>query len=236
MKPTHLLLPFIFILSLASCKENKDTDVVQDAVEEVSETVADARTPAEKIAMANGIEAWDDVTSLRFTFNVDRGENHYERSWIWYPKQNEVIKKVEGDENDIRYNRNDIDSTLTDTDAAFINDSYWLLAPYKLKWDEGVQFSKPKKTEAPISKDQLWKITATYGDEGGYTPGDAYDFFYDDDYRIREWVYRKANADEPSMMTTWEGYKTMKGLILSTSHKNEDGNFHLYFSDIAIQK
>ena len=48
----------------------------------------------------------------------------------------------------------------------------------------------------------MQKLTIVYGDEGGYTPGDAYDFYFGDDHIIKEWVFRKGNATEPSTMTT----------------------------------
>ena len=56
-------------------------------------------------------------------------------------------------------------------------------------WDSNATISETKKAEGPISKDELNMITMTYSDEGGYTPGDAYDIFYDDDYLIKEIDY-----------------------------------------------
>ena len=80
------------------------------------------------------------------------------------------------------------------------------------------------------------KLTIVYGNEGGYTPGDAYDFYYDEDYIVDEWVYRKGNASAPSMITTFSDYQDFGGLNIATSHSDKEGNFKLYFTDIKVVK
>jgi len=101
-------------------------------------------------------------------------------------------------------------------------------------WDEGTTISEAIKEVAPISKTELNKITITYGNEGGYTPGDAYDFYFNDDYIIQEWAYRKGNSETPSMITTFENYEDFNGLKIAKEHKMAEGNFNLYFSDIKV--
>ena len=111
------------------------------------------------------------TSSIAFTFNVDKDSSHFERTWNWHPKTNDVIL-ISGNDT-ILYNRKHIDSISTNADKAFINDKYWLLAPFQLIWDQGTSISEAIKEEAPISKNILNKITLTYSSEGGYTPGDA---------------------------------------------------------------
>lgn len=79
------------------------------------------------------------------------------------------------------------------------------------------------------------KITLTYVGEGGYTPGDAYDFFYDDKNMVREWIFRRGNAPDPSMTTTWEDYEDYKGIKISKTHNVADGSFKLFFTDISVK-
>jgi hypothetical protein len=86
-----------------------------------------------------------------------------------------------------------------------------------------------------MSKKLLKKITITYGDEGGYTPGDAYDFYYDENYMVREWVYRRGNVSEYSMVTTWEDYNNYNGIKIASDHKAPENAVHLYFTDIAVK-
>lgn len=225
----------ILILSLlvASCKQGSH-DANGLKKDETIPMETDAMTTAQKIAEASGFSQWKDVSEISFTFNVDRGDNHFQRSWTWEPKSGAITMISEKDT--VAYNRSTMDSLQQKTDAAFINDKYWLLAPFQLVWDKDLRFEETNAVTAPISKDTLKQLTITYPNEGGYTPGDAYDFFYDENYNIKEWNYRKANAEKPTMSTTWEEYKNFNGLEIATKHKDSTGNFKLYFTNISVKK
>ncbi|MGA9237670.1 MAG: hypothetical protein WBV75_01290, partial [Robiginitalea sp.] len=107
--------------------------------------------------------------------------------------------------------------------------------PYQWVWDQDSFTHEYQETdEAPISGEPASKLTIVYGNEGGYTPGDAYDFYFGKDSVLREWVFRKGNQPEPSLATTWEQYKDEGGLQLSTHHQNADGSFKLYFTGIRV--
>ncbi|TGV03227.1 hypothetical protein [Flavivirga rizhaonensis] len=216
-----IFIALIFSVSL-SCKQKQ-------------EKVADIKplTIAEKIANAHGFENWKHVTSIHFTFNVDKDSIHFERTWTWNTKTSDVLAINKKDT--ISYNRAKIDSTLTSVDSAFINDKYWLLVPFQLVWDKGLSISEPIKEIAPISKTEMSKITLTYSAEGGYTPGDAYDIYYGNDYLIKEWIFRKGNSNEPSMITTFENYKDFNGIKIALDHKKADTNWNLNFTNIKIE-
>ncbi|RAJ14503.1 hypothetical protein [Olleya aquimaris] len=216
------LLTALIICSLISCKNN---------AEKKSQSVQ--LTTAEKIAKAHGIDHWANVSQLNFTFNVDRDTVHFERSWIWKPKTQDVTLITSTDT--ISFNRTKLDSTSIKADQGFINDKYWLLAPFQLVWDSGTTITDSINSMAPISKATLNKLTITYGNDGGYTPGDAYDFFYDDNYKIKEWIFRKGNTQEPSMITTFENYEEFNGINIAKDHKKPDGNWKLYFTNISIK-
>lgn len=185
-------------------------------------------TIVQKIANAHGFENWKKVKKIEFTFNTDRGS----RSWSWEPKTQNVV--LINKEDTLSYNRSKMDSISLGADRAFINDKYWFLAPFQLVWDKGTAISEPVKEMAPISKTEMNKITLTYPNEGGYTPGDAYDFYFGDDFIIKEWIYRKGNSEEPSMMTTWEEYQDFNGIKISTMHQNVEEDWKLYFTGIKV--
>ena len=182
------------------------------------------------------MDNWGAIQELKFTFNVDReGSPHYERSWIWKPKTNQVT--ASSAEDTITYDRNatQLDSTAYKVNGNFVNDKYWLLAPLNILWDaKNTTTEHSMESEAPISKKPMQKLTVIYGQEGGYTPGDAYDFYFEDDLIIKEWVFRKENQKEVSMSTTWEDYIEKGGLQIAQMHQNEKGNFKLYFTGIEL--
>lgn len=191
-------------------------------------------TILEKVANANGLQNWKDVEEIKFTFNVDRDTTHFERTWTWKPKTNDIT--ATSAEGTIDYNWASMDSIDNKTNAGFINDKYWLLAPYQLVWDaDNVSHTHNKESVAPMSKKAMQKLTIVYGGEGGYTPGDAYDFYFGDDLIIQEWVFRKSNQAEPSMITSFEDYKMLKGLNIATMHKMGEGNFKLYFTNLEVK-
>lgn len=221
MKKTLIIAAvFTFIFS---CKQKEEPKTAEK--EEIA---------FQKIANANGFQNWKNVTELQFTFNVDKDTTHFERSWTWHPKTDDVIM-ISGKDT-VTYNQKSIDSTSLNADKAFINDKYWLLAPFHLVWDTPIHISVPSDAEAPISKAQLNKITITYPNDGGYTPGDAYDLFYGDDFLLKEWNYRKGNSDEPTMSTTWEDYEDFNGIKIAKTHKRPNENWTLHFTNIKVVK
>ncbi|WP_340065225.1 hypothetical protein [Ascidiimonas aurantiaca] len=219
----RILTVFLLIIIFSSCKTDKGS---KESAPEKPYTVP------EKIARAHGFENWKNVKEIRFTFNVDRDTTHFERHWQWNTKANEVTMILAGDT--ISYSRNAIDSLAMKVDRGFINDKFWLLAPFNLMWDQGTQLDHIETTTAPISGKTMQKLTVTYPTEGGYTPGDAYDLYFEDDYLIKEWVFRKANTPEPSLITTWENHVNYNGILIATDRNKDESNWKLYFTDIEV--
>lgn len=234
-----ILFASIPLLCFACKTEVKTTTTYEDDQELknnqpiVKEPVEKIPTTAEAIAYANGFKKWDKVTEIKFTFNVDRDSSHYERSWVWKPKQNEITRTTS--EDTITYNRDKITAMSLKADQGFINDKYWLLAPFNLIWDQDSYTSELQvKAKAPISGKEMQKLTIIYKNEGGYTPGDAYDFFFEGDFIIKEWVFREKNTREPSLITTWEDYTDYNGIKISKTHKRDDNNWTLYFTGVEV--
>ena len=221
-----LYIGMICLVLVSACKSETSKTAIQEDVNTL--------TIGEKIAHAHGFENWKNVSEVKFTFKVDRDTIKGKgRSWIWKPLKDEVTMMAS--ETTVTYNRTQMDSSHIGADRGFINDKYWLLVPFQLVWDASATISEPKKAPAPISKNELNMITLTYPNEGGYTPGDAYDIFYTDDFLIREWVYRKGNAKAATMATTFENYKDYNGIKIATDHKMADGKWNLNFADVSIR-
>ncbi|MAU15338.1 MAG: hypothetical protein CMH46_07340 [Muricauda sp.] len=223
---TYCLIGLSILLVFSACKTEP---------KKVEETTETDKTIPERIAQAHGFENWSGVKKITFTFNVDRDSMHFERSWEWKPKTN-MVTAISGADT-LTYNRANMDSIALKTNSGFINDRYWLMAPFNLMWDAGnYTFEHTTTATAPISAETMQKLTIVYANEGGYTPGDAYDFYFKDDYIIREWAYRKSNQEEPNLVSTWEDYVNMEGLQLAQQHDRPDGGMNLYFTGLSVQK
>ncbi|MBO6534428.1 MAG: hypothetical protein JJ885_12080 [Muricauda sp.] len=224
---TYYIAGLLAFLFFTACKtEPKKTETA-------AETTETEKTVPERIAEAHGFEHWKDVERITFTFNVDRDSMHFERSWDWEPKTN-MVTAISGADT-LRYDRNAMDSIALKTNGGFINDRYWLMAPFNLMWDaNNYTFEHTAEATAPISQEPMQKLTIVYANEGGYTPGDAYDFYFKDDYVIREWAYRKSNQEEPNLVSTWEDYVKMEGLQLAQQHNRPEGGTSLYFTGLSV--
>ena len=220
-----LLVVALMSVFMISCNDNKKEQekIEKDPNLEIHE----------KIAMANGFEKFDSVNKIKFTFNVKMNDTlRSERKWTWNRKSGKI--SLTEKDSVMSYTRKDsLAKEKQYIDQRFVNDSYWLLFPYQLKWSDA-DFSEVKSAKSPISGDEMQMLTASFPAEGGYTPGDSYDIYFDDDFMIQEWVY-KASGGGREMATTWEDYQDFDGVKISKMHKSEDGNFELYFTDISVE-
>lgn len=225
------ILPlFAFLIVSSACKTEKKTEGT--TIENTEALTKTELTVPEKIAYAHGFENWKKIKQIQFKFNVERGGKVSSgRTWNWRPKTNDVLFMSATDT--LAYNRGTLDSISKRTNGGFVNDKFWLLAPFNLIWDKNsYTYTHEAKTEAPISKKTMQRLTVVYANEGGYTPGDAYDYYFEDDYILKEWVFRKSNAEKPSLTTTWENYAEYDGLKIALDHKNADGTFRLFFDGV----
>ena len=189
---------------------------------------------ATAIASANGIDAFSSIKSLEFTFNVDRDTAHSERHWRWQPSANTVTFFEKGDS--ITFKRMDTSTAqLRKLNGQFTNDEYWLLFPLHLQWDMGYTFTDNNMATGPVTEKNYHKYTVQYNDKDGFTPGDMYELYTDDQHIIQEWAFHKTGAKEPSLMTTWENYEDVHGLKIAKEHKSKDGKFRLYFTGVSAQ-
>jgi len=215
------LLSFLIIFSACKQTEEKKEEPVKEL------------TVAEKIANAHGYENWNNVKTFAFTFGGTLEDPNSGRSWVWNPKTNDI--KSTRNDNVLEYNRSNMDSVALKADRGFINDKFWALIPFQLVWDEGTTISEPEKATSPVKQEELNKLIITYSSEGGYTPGDAYDIYFDDDYIIREWSFRRGNAPEPTISNTFENYSDYNGIKVAQDHKRSETDRNLLIRNIKVE-
>ncbi|WP_040480988.1 hypothetical protein [Mariniradius saccharolyticus] len=195
---------------------------------------AKEKTLPEKVADAYGFENLDKVKTISYTFNVQRDSvTRFSRNWKWHVKD----RTVDFSDADTSYSYSlDLPKDqLPPADKGFVNDKYWLLFPFQLIWDTGYTFESTENVTAPISGAAATKLTILYNNVDGYTPGDAYDLYLDENHMIIEWVFRRGNGSEGRPMT-WEDVQEFEGIKITLMHKNDAGNPFLWFSDVAVEK
>jgi len=202
-----------------------------------------AKIDAEQIAKTYGLDSFDQIGAIRYTFNVP-GAN-LSRSWEWEPKIDKVSyegKDKEGKPVKATYLRSQLssqpDTVKNEVDPAFINDNYWLLLPLHAYWDRSATVTDQGMRQLPLGNGSAELVAVKYPADGGYTPGDTWELYLGKDNQVEQMVYRRGGPRKPSVVTaTWEGYKKAGPLLISTDHHGTaDGNpLRILISNVSVK-
>jgi hypothetical protein len=91
----------------------------------------------------------------------------------------------------------------------FANDSFWLIAPYKIR-DPGTTRTFIETNEGP-------GILVTYS-SGGVTPGDTYLWILDDNHLPKKWKLWVQIIPVGGLAFTWEGWQSYQGAMIASDH------------------
>ena len=200
----------------------------------------------EKIAKAYGIDSYEQIEAIRYTWNGEiPGLFKVAHMWEWEPKTNKVSyegKDKAGKPVKVSYDSsqlgNQSDQVKNEVEPAFVNDNYWLLFPLHAYWDKSATVTNEGAKPLPLGGGSADLVQVKYPSEGGYTPGDTWDLYVNKDNRVDQFVYHRGGPKKPSLVTTtWEGYKKVGPLLISTEHKGTaDGNqVHLFITDVGVK-
>ncbi|WP_299525869.1 hypothetical protein [Winogradskyella sp.] len=173
-----------------------------------------------KMLEALNEEAYLNTDYLEWTF---KGRNHYK--WYKTDKTCEVswdeitvILDLENNNNSKvfagqqEYNGVEKQDYINKAHAYFNNDSFWLVAPYKV-FDHGTERRLVKTEE---DEDALL-VTYT---SGGTTPGDSYLWHFDDTGKPKSYQMWVDILPIEGLEATWDQWITTEsGALLPTSHK-----------------
>lgn len=208
---------------------------------------AQTRPPIfEKVAKTCGLDSWDQIQALRYTWNIEYGAFNLSRSWEWEPKTTKVTyegKDKDGKPVKVTYMRSDLgsqpDSVKNEVDPGFINDNYTFLFPLKAYWDSSPAVIDAGMFNLPVGGGSAELVAVKYpAESGGYTPGDTWQLYVGKDYRVEYWVYLRGGAKKPSLLfATWGGYKKAGPLLVSTDRRGfGDGKpIRIFFTDVAVK-
>jgi hypothetical protein len=196
-------------------------------------------TLRQSIGNSYGVHYFSRVEQIQYRFNVKLGEKQVSRFWIWEPKLDRVTFNGMNYQEAVTYLRHELDtgasSALKKVDAWFVNDNYWLLFPFHVAWDANLKIEDMGRRKLPLGGGSARCAVITYPATGGYTPGDVYEIYLDDNYRLMQWIYRRGGSAEPSRITTWEKYRQAGPLVLSLDHRAEDDSFRVWFTDVGVK-
>lgn len=169
---------------------------------------------ADRVMAAAGADQWQYVSRIQFDFVVVRGGKEALRATHdWDVRRNVNIVSWNGKSVTL-----DLSSAPTDADskaafARWTNDTYWLLAPLKLR-DGGTRLELLE----PVSygADSVARLRVSF-DGVGLTPGDVYTW-YIDRYTHRPIAWDFQPNPERTVRFSWDDYVTTGGLTLSTRH------------------
>jgi len=209
---------------------------------------AQTRPPIlEKVAQTYGLDSWDKIDSIRYTWNIDiPGLFKASHKWEWEPKTGKISFETtdkDGKPVKVSYDSSQLssqpDQVKNEVEPAFVNDNYWLIFPFHAYWDKSATITDEGTKKLPIGTGSATLVSVKYPKEaGGFTPGDTWDLYVGKDYRVVQFVYHRGGDKKPSVVTaTWAGYKKAGPLLVSTEHRgNADGKpLHLWITNVAVK-
>lgn len=216
----HLLI-FALVASMSACQQKP----------ELPDTLPF------QVAKAYGFENFDQINSIAYTWNVQRDSvNVVSRDWKWNIKDSTVY--YSGPDTTFTYSLTA--DSLPKQDGAFINDKYWAMMPFQLAWDSGYTYETAENVPSPLKGTNSTKLTIVYNSGEpktpgmGYTPGDAYDLYIDENKMILEWTFRRGNGAE-GRTWTWENVQQFGPIKLAQDHMGQDGNRFIWLTNVKVE-
>jgi hypothetical protein len=206
MKPCIVVIVSILFLSAAATQA---ADAPADKAQQL----------ATDLWKASGGENWGKVKEVHFTFVVEsEGKPIFSAQHTWNVAANtDEVKWKDKQGKDHQATAN-LMAPASDGDektayARWVNDSYWFLAPLKIR-EKGVKVEAGEPKE--IGGVTCETLRLSFG-QVGLTPTDHYVLYLDPKTKLlHAWDYIPKTGD--GMQATWEKYQTFGGLNLATEH------------------
>ena len=188
-----------------------------------------------------GKKRWDGLVGLRWTFGTsvnDTVRSSRRHAWNKHAGWHRVEGKTRAGQSfcfihhvgtdqgmawmdGVPIEGDSLQKLLKRANSLWINDTYWMLMPYKLR-DPGVTLKYEGETrEGGAVYDKLALTFANVGE----TPGDHYWVFVNRlDPRVQRWEMVLQSDQPPPRMYTWEGWEPHGGLWFPTAHRQDKVN------------
>lgn len=228
----------IIAILLISCEDKQPEESVKEVYTpakgfnaEASDSLAMTIADSVMVAMG-GQEAYNKLRYLKWDFFGARDitwDKYTGRVRIDYPRDSSVYL-INIKENNGKVWRKGAEITQPDSLAKYvaqgksiwINDSYWLVMPFKLK-DSGVTL-KYAREDTTMKGTEAHVLALTFNAVGD-TPDNMYEVFVDkSDYLIKQWSYfRTYEQDSASAIWPWDNYEAYQEVLLSAGRSDNRG-------------
>ena len=199
----------------------------------------------EQVAKTYGLDSWNQIEAIRYTWHLEFGKLNVSRSWEWEPKTSKVYyegKDKDGKPVKVTYMRSELssqpDAVRKEIDPAFINDNYPLLFPLKAYWDTGASVIDQGTYNLPVGNGSAELVAVKYPAEaGGYTPGNTWELYVGKDHRVEYLVYISGGSKPSLFFGTNADHKKAGPLLISMDHRGiADGQpLRVWYSDVAVK-
>lgn len=200
-----------------------------------------------------GEAAWDATRYLRFDFVVeDADQKALSSRTHWWDKQRGmhriegrsregqsylVLHDLESREGTVWVDGSEVTDALEAKSwldrayAAWINDTYWLLMPYKMR-DPGVMLRYEGQREIDGTAHDMIHVSF---DQVGLTPGDQYWATIDPTtHQMERWAYVLEGNEPPPVEWRWTPWKQYGQILLATERIPVEGERRIVFRNLAV--
>lgn len=239
LKTGVILSISILVFGCSSRQSNEFENTVEHEVNPAAEGFNREESDSLAISWADAVmeamggrKAWDNTHYLSWDF--------FGRRQLWWDRnEGDVRIEVPGDSSIYLFNTNtgqgkveikgfeitnkdSLQTLLNQAKSIWINDSYWLIMPFKLK-DSGVTLKFLRNDE--ILNNQEAAVLGLTFENVGDTPNNKYEVFITKaDSLVKQWAYFKnADQDSASAIWPWDNYKNYNGIILSSDRSDGKG-------------
>ena len=204
-------------------------------------TTSGAQTPepiAVQIAKTYGLDSFDKVDALRYTFNGEFPGVKVSRSWVWEPKTGQISYEAKDKDSTpvkVTYSQSKLDNepanVRDEIDPAFVNDKYNLIFPFQAYWD-GAEVKDTGTQKLALGEGSAKRVVVDY------SPGDIWELYVGPDNRVKEFVFHRGGPRKPSLVVaTWGDYKKAGPLLFSLDRRGTaDGQpLQVTFTNVAVK-
>jgi hypothetical protein len=200
-------------------------------------TGADVRS---QIAEAYGIQSFNLIQKLQYTYNQKDGESVIRRFWIWEPAEDRVTFQEGWGQKEIAYRRGEVTPNASDelkqVDQWFIHDNFWLLFPFRAAWDHQAEVADMGSCRTPLDGLEARCVNVVYpATQLGRVIGDTFKLYVDPDFRIIEWIYAPERLRDTVYTTRWVKNRQVGPLTMAMERISADPDFRIWFTDVGIQ-